>query len=241
MGLNLQKNDGFVRSVLIGLIVAVLISVCTSIFDVLSNKIIAWFTSYSATFNQMIYQQVALSNDQFYQQQVFSITLILGITFFSVISIVIIGISSLTKDEIRRNASNEKEQLSLAGLEQEISHLRKRTLILSNTNIVLSSIVLLVALFSLSYNIMVNRYISESTNYFHYLLKVNADELNELEKRSYISQLTQIKNETDYLIIVKSLENKAFEKKKFIILNSVVRSQEQMSKDYPYTKAVDHF
>lgn len=82
MGLNLQKNDGFVRSVLIGLIVAVLISVCTSIFDVLSNKIIAWFTSYSATFNQMIYQQVALSNDQFYQQQVFSITLILGITFF---------------------------------------------------------------------------------------------------------------------------------------------------------------
>lgn len=147
----------------------------------------------------------------------------------------------MTKDEIRRNASNEKEQLSLAGLEQEISHLRKRTLILSNTNIVLSSIVLLVALFSLSYNIMVNRYISESTNYFHYLLKVNADELNELEKRSYISQLTQIKNETDYLIIVKSLENKAFEKKKFIILNSVVRSQEQMSKDYPYTKAVDHF
>lgn len=241
MSLNLQKNDGFVRNVLIGLIVAVLISICTSIFATLSNKIIAWFTSYSVTFNQMIYQQVALSNDQFYQQQVFSITLTLGIIFFSVISIVIIGISFLTKDEIRRNVSNEKEQLSLVALEQEIRDLRKRTLILSNTNIVLSSIVLLVALFNLSYNLMVNRYISESTNYFHYLLKVNADELNELERRSYISQLTQIKNEKDYLIIVKSLENKAFEKKKFIILNSIVRSQEQMSKDYPYTKAVDHF
>ena len=239
--MNLKNNNELVRNVLIGLIVTVLMSIFTSIFSSFSNKIISWFTSYSLSFNHTIYQQIALSNDQLYQQQVLYILMSLSIAFFSIISIIIITVSFISRKHIKTEVLSEKNQLSLVALEKETLNLKKQTLILSNVNILLSSIVLFLVLTSLSYNLMVNRYVSESTNYFYYLLKVNADDLTDLEKNSYISKLTQIKHEEDYLRIVRSLEEKAFIKRKFIILNSVVRPQDTMILDHPGTKAIDKF
>ncbi|NUF84663.1 hypothetical protein [Acinetobacter seifertii] len=91
---------------------------------------------------------------------------------------------------------------------------------------------------SSAYSTLSTKYVYESISYFDYLLKVNADNLDDRTEREYMTRFTQIRNSQDYKNIVIELENRAFSCGRSILPNPTVRKNVDMRKDHPGIKSV---
>lgn len=230
------------------------------ISESLIPKITAYFISVSSSFSQQIFIQISTHDLTTIQQSTYSLLTFILILLVGGLcaSTYLLMLSAKERfQKIKGKADNLGKELSLIEDEDDSSEINEEDIVVSYnnlcsdlektdktlknthliTNIFLSSSFVILIIISF-YNSITYKYVNESIVYFDYLLKVNAVNLNDQSEREYLSRFSQIRNSKDYTTIIVELEKLALANQLSILPNLTVRSESDISKDHPNSKAM---
>ncbi|MEQ1143357.1 hypothetical protein [Acinetobacter soli] len=162
------------------------------------NGFINFLINKSTNFSNEIYQSISMRSLDRFQAKIYS----LMVMFLATFSIFICLIAF----------SQGKKKFEL--VKEDIKQVDKQWIFKDRKNfycfITIYFLLASVPFVTYTYDGMKTEFISKKVIYFEYLLKVNADVINDTDLKKIESQFAQIKSSEDYIKIIKKLENLAF-------------------------------
>lgn len=247
---SLRKYKNAFITVFLGALGSGLWTAFININSYLSKSITNFFLNISSSFDEMIFRQVAKNNLALTQTSTFILLIILITLIFTLIILILLPLltsraeshlleanQSLTRlgsslaVEGGKNYIKQDFDVEYNSLFNDYKNNEKRLNRLKKVSKILAPIMLTSLILSATYRVYTTQYIDDCIQYFNYLLKVNASNLDEKSERIYISKFAQIRNGDDYKKIVIELEKLALDNKLVFVVNPSVRKD--ISKDHP--------
>lgn len=162
------------------------------------NGFINFLINKSTSFSNEIYQSISMRGLDRFQAKIYSLIVIFLATFSIFVCLVAFSLGKKKFELVKEDTTQVDKQWIFKD--------RKNFYCFITIYFLLAC----VPFATYMYDGMKTEFISRKVIYFEYLLKVNADVINDSDLKMIESQFAQIRSSEDYIKVIKKLENLAF-------------------------------